>query len=40
MKRIRFPKHAYNPLSASGAFLALVSGLLMLFFLSFQFVQE
>lgn len=40
MKRLRFPQHAYNPLSASGAFLAIVSALLMLFFLSFQLVQE
>ncbi len=40
MKRLRFPQHAYNPFSAAGAFLALVSALLMLFFLSFQFIQE
>jgi nitrate/TMAO reductase-like tetraheme cytochrome c subunit len=40
MKRLRFPRHAYNPLSGIGAFIALTSGLLMLFFLSFQFVQE
>lgn len=40
MKRLKFPKLAYNSISIAGFIVAMITALLMAFFLAFQALQE